>query len=103
MRLLDYAWSTFSSVSALDHSRFRLILTEKALRPTVGLEGEGFVVKLPVPKMEKEGIVSLQGLFADSDDQGWAMLWRLFRASLYHSAFHASKGNLKAYRAWVLL
>ena len=100
MRLLDYAWTTFSSVSALDHTRFRLVLSERAARPTVGLEGEGFVVKLPVPKMEKEGIVSLQGLFADSDDQGWGMLWRLFRASLYHAAFHASKGNLKPFRAW---
>ena len=100
MRLLDYAWTTFSSVAAADHEKFRLILSEKAARPTVGREGDGYVVKLPIPRMEKEGIISVQGLFADADDQGWAMLWRLFRASLYHAAFHVSHGNLRAYRGW---
>ena len=100
MNILEYAWSTFSSISGADQSKFRLILSETAARPTVGLDGEGFVAKLPVPRKEKEGVLSVQGLFADADDQGWAMLWRLFRASLYHAAFHISYGNLAPLAKW---
>jgi hypothetical protein len=100
MRILDYAWATFSSISGADQNRFRLILSESVPRPTLGLEGEGFVVKIPVPRREKEGVVSVQGLFADSDDQGWATLWRLFRASLYHAAFHVSHGDLGRLARW---
>lgn len=100
MRVLDYAWSTFSGISGADHSRVRLILSETSQRPTLGMEGEGYVVDLPVPRWEKEGIMSVQGLFADADDQGWSVLWRLFRASLYHAAFHVAHGNLPAYSKW---
>ncbi|MDG7012207.1 MAG: VWA domain-containing protein [Nitrososphaerota archaeon] len=100
MNILEYAWTNFSSVSGVDQSRFRLVLSETSARPAVGLEGEGFVVKVPVPRKEKEGVVSVQGLFADADDQGWAMLWRLFRASLYHAAFHVAYGNLKPLARW---
>ena len=100
MNILEYAWSTFTSVSGTDQSRFRLVLSETASRPTVGLDGEGFLAKLPVPRTEKEGVVSVQGLFADADDQGWATLWRLFRASLYHAAFHVSHGDLKPLAKW---
>lgn len=100
MKLLDYAWTTFSSVAGADHNKFRLVLSQRSQRPTMGLEGAGYVVKVPVPRAEKEGIVSVQGLFADSDDQGWAMLWRLFRASLYHAAYHVLHGDMKPYAAW---
>lgn len=100
MNVLEYAWTNFSSVSGVDQSRFRLILSETAPRPSVGLEGDGFIVKVPVPRKEKEGVMSVQGLFADADDQGWATLWRLFRASLYHAAFHVSYGNLKPLAKW---
>jgi hypothetical protein len=100
MKILDYAWTTFTSISGADYDRFRLILNEYARRPTMGLEGDGYVIKLPIPRSEREGIVSVQGLFADADDQGWGMLWRLFRASLYHAAFHVAHGNLKAFSGW---
>ncbi|MDG6988560.1 MAG: VWA domain-containing protein [Nitrososphaerota archaeon] len=100
MNILEYAWTNFSSVSGVDQSKFRLILSESAPRPSVGLEGDGFVVKVPVPRREKEGVMSVQGLFADADDQGWATLWRLFRASLYHAAFHVSYGNLRPLAKW---
>lgn len=100
MRLLDFAWSTFCSVSGADQSGFRLILSDSAQRPTVGLEGEGFVVKLPVPRREGEGLVSVQGLFADADDQGWPILWRLFKASLYHAAFHVMHPGIRVYSSW---
>jgi hypothetical protein len=100
MNILEYAWSTFSSVSGADQDRFRLVLSEDAARPTVGLDGEGFLARLPVPRPEKEGVVSVQGLFADADEQGWATLWRLFRASLYHAAFHVAHGDLKPLARW---
>lgn len=100
MNILEYAWTTFSSVSGVDHDRFRLILSEAAARPSVGLEGDGYVVKIPVPRKEKEGMVSVQGLYADADEQGWGTLWRLFRASLYHAAFHVSHGDLKPLAKW---
>ena len=100
MNILEYAWTNFSSVSGADQSRFRLILSATAPRPTLGLEGDGFLAKIPVPRQEKEGVVSVQGLFTDADGQGWATLWRLFRASLYHAAFHLAHGNLKPLAKW---
>ena len=100
MNILDYSWSTFSSISGVDQSKFRLLLSETAVRPTLGLEGEGYVAKIPVPRRVKEGVVSVQGLFADADEQGWATLWRLYRASLYHAAFHVSHGNLGSLAKW---
>ena len=100
MNLLEYSWSAFSSISGADQTGFRLLLSESSARPTLGLEGEGYVVKVPMPRKEKEGVVSVQGLFADADDQGWATLWRLYRASLYHAAFHVAYGNLKPLAKW---
>jgi len=100
LRILDYAWNTLTNVSRADYDRIRLILDESLPRPIIGKEASGYVVKLPMPRKEREGIYSLHGLYADSEGQNWTALWRLFRASLYHAAFHVLHSNVEQYVDW---
>ncbi|MDV3243923.1 MAG: VWA domain-containing protein [Nitrososphaerales archaeon] len=100
MRILEYAWNTLTNVSKTEYDGIRLLLDESLPRPMIGREASGYVVKLPVPRKEREGIYSLQGLYADTDNQNWTTLWRLFRASLYHAAFHVLHSDVERYIEW---
>ncbi len=100
MRLLEYAWDTVTSIGRRDHETLKLILDKNLTSPILGSDSRGYVIKLPAPKVVKGGFYSLQGLYFDPDERGWGGLWRLFKASLYHTALHAAYSDFRSYAPW---
>ncbi len=100
MKLLEYAWNTVTSLARRDHETLKLILEKDLTSPLLGSDSRGYVIKLPAPKIVKGGFYSLQGLYFDPDERGWAGLWRLFKASLYHGALHAAYSDFRGYAPW---
>ena len=100
MNLLDYSWGIVSSVGKRDYDTFRLILDPNSPSPALTADKSGMVFKLPVPRLEEKGFYSLHGLYFDADERAWTGLWRLYRASLYHGALHASYSNFREYANW---
>jgi hypothetical protein len=101
MKLVDFAWNALCNVSGADQNKFRLLLREDIFRPSIEFDEVGYVVSIPVPRIEREGLASIQGLYADMDDRNWSVIWRLFRASLYHAAFHIRYSDMSIYSQWL--
>ncbi len=100
MKLLEYAWNTVTSISRRDHETLKLILERDLTSPLLGSDSRGYVIKLPAPRIVKGGFYSLHGLYFDPDERGWAGLWRLFTASMYHSSLHAAYSDFRGYAPW---
>ncbi|MEM3670467.1 MAG: VWA domain-containing protein [Thermoprotei archaeon] len=100
MRLYDYAWNTITSISKRDYDCLRLLLDEDLDYPVLTSEPEGHVIKIPVPRPLGEGYFELQGLRFSGSPESWVVLWRLFKASLYHAALHVAESNFKMYAPW---
>ncbi len=58
------------------------------------------MIRLPTPHEVDEKFYTLHGLYTDRDASGWYTLWRLFKASLYHTALHAAYSNFAGYASW---
>jgi len=100
LKLLDFAWNTVTSLSQRDFDSLRLILDEALTYPALSSDKRGYVIKLPVPHAVNDKFYTLQGLFTDQDSNSWGILWRLFKASLYHTALHAAYSDFARYAAW---
>jgi hypothetical protein len=100
MRLLDYSWDLITSVGKRDHESLRLILDKGLERPLLSADQKGMVLKVPVPRVDHKGFYTLHGLYFDADERSWAILWRLYRASLYHGALHSAHSSFKEYAHW---
>lgn len=100
MKLLDLAWDTVTNVGQRDYDTLRLILDEKLPSPVLTSDKRGLLVKLPIPRALDESTYSLHGLQMDTTERSWAVLWRLFKASLYHASLHAAYSDFTRYAAW---
>ena len=58
------------------------------------------MIRLPTPRAVKDKFYALQGLYTDQDEGSWVTLWRLFKASLYHTALHAAYSDFGRYAVW---
>jgi hypothetical protein len=100
LKLLDYAWGLVTSIGGRDHENLRVLLDSDLNYPKLTADGKGMVLKFPVPKVVERGFYSLHGQYFDQDERSSAGLWRLFRASLYHGAFHTAYSDFKMYGPW---
>ncbi len=101
MRVLDYAWNLFGTVSRADHTKYRMILDKAARFPTIGLDADRkYVVKIPAPEQTDAGLLSIQGLYLECDGSGWETTWRLFKGSIAHAAFHVAYSKPSIYSEW---
>lgn len=100
MRVVDFSWPLFCSIAGTDQAKVRLILDEERQRPSIGSDSQGYVVRLPLPRHEKGELYSVQGLFVEPQGNEWNTLWRLYKASLYHAAFHVAFSDMDVYSLW---
>ncbi len=98
MKLLNLAWDTVTNVGQRDHDTLRLILDEKLPNPILTSDKRGPIVKLPVPRALDEDKFSLHGLHGE--ERSWPVLWRLFKASLYHASLHVAFSDFPRYAEW---
>lgn len=75
-------------------------MDEELVSPILSLDPNGYVIKLPVPISAKDGFRILHGLYFDDDEESYGSLWRLFKASLFHTSLHAAYSDFKTYAPW---
>ncbi len=66
--------------------------------PALEADAVGYVLRLSAPRMVRENLLSLHGMFFDNDQAGRALLWRMFRSSVYHLCLHAAVTDYSIYR-----
>ena len=66
--------------------------------PALETDAVGYVIRLSAPRMVRENLLSLHGMFFDNDQAGRAALWRMFRSSVYHLCLHAAVTDYSIYR-----
>lgn len=100
MKILSFAWDTVTSISRRDYETLKLILSKDLIYPILSFDSRGYVLKIPIPCITDEGFYRLHGLYFDQDERSIPSIWKLFKASLYHAAFHAAYSNFKIYSDW---
>lgn len=101
MRLYDYAWNTVTSIAKKDYDEISLLLDDNLVQSTLTAGESGLVITLPSPRPLQEGYFTLQGLKFSGSQEAWRVLWRLFKASLYHAALHMAYSDFSVYSPWV--
>ncbi len=93
----DYAWATLQSLAQRDPQDTK-ILVDDIEYPALQSDSVGYVIRLSGPKMLRDNLLSLHGMFFDNDQTGRALLWRMFRASVYHLCLHVAVTDYSIYR-----
>jgi len=94
----DYAWSTLQSLTQKKPSDVKLIVDEASEYPSLESDSRGYVLRLSPPKRPRDNVMSLHGMYFDTDAKGKASLWRIYRASIYHLALHTEVTDYTIYR-----
>lgn len=100
MNLLNFVWHTFVSIAQKDFDKVRLILDNRLTYPILSFDEVGYVVKLPLPRRLRRDFYTLFGEYYDANESGWLVLWRSFKASLYHAALHIAYSDFNIYKDW---
>jgi hypothetical protein len=93
----DYAWATLQSLAQKEPKDTK-ILVDDIEYPALQSDSVGYIIRLSGPRMLKENLLGLHGMYYDNDQIGRAQLWRMFRASVYHLCMHAAITDYSIYR-----
>jgi len=100
MNLINFVWQTFVGIAQKDFDKVRLILDERLSYPVLSCDEVGYVVMLPLPKRLRGHLYTLHGEYYDANENSWSILWRNFKASIYHAALHVAYSDFNLYKAW---
>jgi archaellum component FlaC len=98
---VDFAWAAVQSIAQKSPKDIKVIV-DGTEYPHLERDSTGYVIHLSGPKRVREGLLSLHGLFFDSDIEGKASLWRMYRASLYHLSLHAAITDYSIYQDFAI-
>jgi hypothetical protein len=97
----EYAWCTAFQITKKEHDRLKILLSDKFSFPVLGKDEHGYIMYLPEPKIIDNGLISYQGmLFNSEDEEQKEILWRMFKASVYHLSLHVAVSDFEAYADW---
>ncbi|MHB8567131.1 MAG: VWA domain-containing protein [Nitrososphaerales archaeon] len=97
MNPTDYAWATLQSLTQKKPNDIKLIVDEIEY-PTLERDSHGYILRLSAPRRARDNVMSLHGMYFDSDVNGKTSLWRMFRASIYHLSLHSALTDYGVYR-----
>lgn len=101
MDFFEYAWCTSFQITKKKHDEVKVLLRDKLAFPVLGKDDHGFIIYLPEPKRTSNGLISYQGmLFNPEDEEQKKILWRMFKASVYHLSLHAAISDFEIYADW---
>jgi hypothetical protein len=97
----DYAWSTSFQITRKKHEEVKILLQDNVLFPTLKTDSHGYVICLAKPKMTSEGKIRYQGTTSTGNDEfAKKIIWRNFKASVFHLSMHAAISNFETYAKW---
>jgi hypothetical protein len=96
----EYAWCTSFQITKKEHDELKILLRDNLQFPMLGRDEHGYVICLPEPKIMGNGLISYQGMLFSPEDREKEILWRMFKASVYHLSLHAAVSDFAAYADW---
>jgi len=97
----DYAWTNTFQITRKKREELKILLRDNISFPILGKDDQSYVVCLAKPKRLPENLVSLHGMVFDSKNaKHRKILWRLFKASVYHLSLHAGFSDFQIYANW---
>jgi len=97
----DYAWTNTFQITRKKREEIKILLRDSISFPILGKDDQGYVICLAKPKILRHGLVSLHGMVFDSKNvEHRKILWRLFKASVYHLSLHAGISDFEIYADW---
>jgi len=100
LNFLDYAWSSSFTITQKDPKEIRILLPDRLTYPILSTDTDGYVLYIAKPVKEDQSLLSLHGMFFDSDNRGKYAAWRLFKASVHHLSAHAVCSDFRCYSDW---
>ena len=101
MDFYDYACATSFQITKKKRDEIKILLRDNISFPILGKDEIGYVVCLAKPKRIHDDHISLQGMLFDSKDpEHRKIIWRLFKASIYHLNLHAAFSDFEVYADW---
>ena len=101
MDFYDYAWTNTFQITRKKREELKILLRDNISFPILGKDDQSYVICLAKPKRLPENLVSLHGMVFDSKNaKHRKILWRLFKASVYHLSLHAGFSDFQTYANW---
>ncbi len=101
MSFFDYAWSALLQVSKKNREEVKLLIRDNLSFPILGYDDLGFVICLVKPHRITDNLMRYQDMVLNYDDLFHRrMMWRLFKASIFHLSAHVAVSDFKAYDDW---
>lgn len=101
MDFFDYAWSTSFQITRKKHEEVKILFQDGILFPSLKTDSHGYVLYLAKPKMIGEEKIRYQDIISSLNDEFVKKLvWRNFKASVFHLSMHAAISNFEAYASW---
>ncbi|MEM2975870.1 MAG: hypothetical protein QW821_05580, partial [Candidatus Bathyarchaeia archaeon] len=101
MDFFDYAWSTSFQITRKKHEEVKILFQDGILFPSLKTDSHGYVLYLAKPKMIGEEKIRYQDIISSLNDEFVKKLvWRNFKASVFHLSMHAAVSNFEVYARW---
>ncbi len=101
MDLFEYSWLTSFQITKKNHNEISVLLRDDVTFPTLGKDSSGYVIRLAKPRRKNNGLTSYLNLRFDlNNDLHRRLLWRTFKASVFHLSMHAAISSFEDYTEW---
>lgn len=101
MSFFDFAWSTSLRITKKTHSELKILFHDDLRYPYLGKDERGYVLHLIKPRILSKNHVIFQGLEFDlRNPVHKEIIWRLFKASVYHLSVHSCSSDFSVYSRW---
>jgi hypothetical protein len=101
MSFFDYAWAALLQISRKDKETVKLLLRDNLKFPTLSYDDVGFVLCLVKPRKIADGLMGYEDMVLDYDNPFHRkLMWRLFKASVFHLSMHVAVSDYKTYDDW---
>jgi len=97
----EYAECTSFQITKKEHNEVKILLRDKLSFPVLGKDEHGYIMYMPEPRKTDNDLISYQGmLFNPEYEKQKEILWRMFKASVYHLSLHVAVSDFEIYADW---
>jgi hypothetical protein len=101
MSFFDYAWAALLQISRKDRETVKLLVRNNLKFPTLSYDDVGFVLCLVKPRRINDGLMVYQDMVLDYNNFFHRkLMWKLFKASIFHLSMHVAVSDYKTYDDW---
>jgi len=99
LSFFDFAWSNSFSITQKDHTKLKVLVSQKYSHPFIGKDEYGYVLYLPKPIAKKNSYM-LNGISFKNNSLDRQSLVRMFASSVHHLSVHTLTSDFAHYKQW---